>query len=384
MRQTLALFLDAYRELNARKMFWISIVLSALVVAVFCVIGINEKGWTILNYQVPSAFNTKIIPAASFYKFLFSAFGVNWWLNFFGLILALISTAGMFPDFIAGGSVDLYLSKPISRLRLFFTKYACGLTFAAFQVAVFSFACFIWVGVRGGSWDFKIFLAIPVTVLVFSYLYSVCVLLGLLTRSTIAAALLTLLVWLMIFGVHASESWTLMGKLAGEIETEGYRTQFASIDRQLSSLRARSASGDQSAAQEIAGVEDRKRQYETKKQASDPTRQRMATAHNILFKIHTLFPKTDETGQLLTRWLKIDTSEPEAQRLRERDAHRQSRGWLTPFQDRTEIRIDDSEVLQEVAAEVHSRSTGWVIGTSLGFEAVILLLAAWIFCRRDY
>ena len=33
MMQTLALFLDGYRELNAKKLFWITLGISALVVA---------------------------------------------------------------------------------------------------------------------------------------------------------------------------------------------------------------------------------------------------------------------------------------------------------------------------------------------------------------
>jgi hypothetical protein len=40
--------------------------------------------------------------------------------------------------------------------------------------------------------------------------------------------------------------------------------------------------------------------------------------------------------------------------------------------------------MQEFQQEVNSRSWGWIVGTSVGFECVMLALAAWIFCRRDY
>jgi hypothetical protein len=30
------------------------------------------------------------------------------------------------------------------------------------------------------------------------------------------------------------------------------------------------------------------------------------------------------------------------------------------------------------------RTATWTLGTSIGFEAVVLSLAAWLFCRRDY
>jgi hypothetical protein len=33
---------------------------------------------------------------------------------------------------------------------------------------------------------------------------------------------------------------------------------------------------------------------------------------------------------------------------------------------------------------LNKRPIWWIVGTSLGFEAVVLAVAAWIFCRRDY
>src|SRR5258705_12779130 len=102
------------------------------------------------------------------------------WVPGWALIRPRFPPASIFPDFTAGGSVDLYLSRPISRLRLFLTKYATGLLFVALQVAVFASACFLVIGIRGGAWEPRIFLSIPLVVLVFSLLFCICVLLGLL------------------------------------------------------------------------------------------------------------------------------------------------------------------------------------------------------------
>src|SRR5436853_530300 len=113
MTMTAALILDAYRELNARKLFWISLFLSGVVVAAFGTVGINARGWSVLWFDVPSIVNTSVVTPEAFFKLVFSNFGVDWWLNCLAIVLALISTAGIFPDFIAGGSIDLYLSRPI-------------------------------------------------------------------------------------------------------------------------------------------------------------------------------------------------------------------------------------------------------------------------------
>ena len=230
LTQTAALFLDAYRELNAKRMFWIVLILSLLVVASFAIVGINDKGITVLHFEFPSLFNTHFIPPATFYKILFAGLGVGYWLNWVGIILALVSTAGIVPEFVAGGSVDLYLSKPLSRLRLLLTKYATGLLFVTLQVLLFSAGCFLLIGFRAGVWDLRLFIAVPVVVLIFSYLFCVCALIGLVTRSTVAALLLTMLFWLMIFGVETSEQILFMGVTAGRMETAAYQNAFASLD----------------------------------------------------------------------------------------------------------------------------------------------------------
>ena len=63
MTQTLALFLDAYRELNARKLFWITLVISGVVVLAFALIGINEQGLRIIAWDVSiPGLNSTVLP----------------------------------------------------------------------------------------------------------------------------------------------------------------------------------------------------------------------------------------------------------------------------------------------------------------------------------
>ena len=81
MTQTFALLLDAYRELNAKKMFWIVLILSALVVIAFAGTGINERGITMFGMQFQSELNTSVLPKATWYKYLFSNFGIGFWLT---------------------------------------------------------------------------------------------------------------------------------------------------------------------------------------------------------------------------------------------------------------------------------------------------------------
>ena len=143
MIQTLALFHAAYRELNARKLFWITMLISGLLVGAFAAVGLNETGMTVLwwEFELP-LLNSSVMPPDMFYKLLFALFGVPYWLAWLATILALISTAPIMPDMVSGGSIDILLSKPIGRTRLFLTRYFTGLLFVAVQVSVFTVASF--------------------------------------------------------------------------------------------------------------------------------------------------------------------------------------------------------------------------------------------------
>ena len=213
MIQTWALLVDAYRDLNAKRLFWVVLAVSGLVVAAFAALGLDHGSVTLLGWTTPvhSPLLAFITPAV-FYKRAFVTFGVDVWLSWLASILALVSTAGIFPDLMAGGSIDLYLSKPIGRVRLFLTKVAGGLLFVTLQVTVFCGCCFVLLRARGGQWEPGVFLAVPLVVLMFSYLFAVCVLLGVVTRSTVAALLLTLVFWAIAWGVQRSDDLVDLGR----------------------------------------------------------------------------------------------------------------------------------------------------------------------------
>ena len=81
---------------------------------------------------------------------------------------------------------------------------------------MFCVASFFVIGIRSGAWEFGIFLAVPMVTLFFSYLFAVCVLLGTLTRSTLVAILLTLLVWFMLWMLNNADTGLLAFRTAAE------------------------------------------------------------------------------------------------------------------------------------------------------------------------
>lgn len=375
--QTKALFLDAYRDLNARKLFWVVLVLNVLVVAGFATVGVSANRVTILGWRVPQ----EVPMAHFFYKWIFTYIIVGRWLTWAATILALISTASIFPDFMAGGAIDLYLSKPIGRLRLFLTKYIAGLLFVLLQVTVFTIGSFFVLGWRGSTWEPGIFLAIPIVLLFFSYLFSICVLFGVLTRSTLTSFFLTLVAWFLIFGINQTDTFLMQADDLFRQKSEQSQRQMVALDQRIAELekpRPQASPGTQptigsmfswlvpsaSDAQQLAQLKSERARFERKAKEDQPPAW-VKTAQPILFAINTIIPKTQDTIGLLDRVLFDDAT---MKMVAASDAPRgPMHGWRGQMQ-----RL------------LHGRSIWWILGSSIAFEIVVLSLAAWIFSRRDY
>ena len=376
MNQTIAILIDAYRELNARKMFWISVILSGLFIGAFAIFGADETKLTFLSFEWPMPM------ARTFYKaYLLKLALVSIWLTWAAVILALISTASIFPDFIASGSIDLFLARPIGRLRLFLTKYLAALLFVILQATIFSICAYFVVGVRAGEWKPSLFLAIPLITIFYSYLYSVCVLLGMWTRSSIAALLLTILFWLLVFGLHFAEYGVLYMKLQINASAKIQDELVADADAELVDIRERKSALNMFGTLESGVREKReaavKKGLELRESAVSWTKW-----HNILFAAKTALPKTSETVALLDRKL-FESNELAMLDEEMRNQHRGRRPRIGDNEVSLRMRAERQAQL-DVQRETLNRSPLWIIGTSLAFEAVVLAIAAWIFCRRDY
>ena len=365
MRQTLAIFYDSYRRLNARKMFWIVLFLSVLVVGSIGCMGFGPDGISIMGWHVSSEPNSDQIPPAVFYKFfLFQKLGIDIWLSWAACILAVISTAGIFPDFLSSGSIDLSLSKPIGRTRLFLTQYAAGLLFVTIQVTLFSLVSYLVIGARAGSWDASVFMAVPLVVCFFSYLFSVCTLMGVLTRSTLAALLVTLLFWFILFSLHSAESGVGAMAIMTEQRVEQLELEIAEHQDSPTSQPARDRAAptrdEPPRNPDDPSFEDFGDDLPGMKQRLTDMRSEIESMRNIqriLVRVKTFLPKTTETIQLLQRCL-IDVD-------------------ALPMDD-------NNKIGRRIVAEQEERSVSWIVGTSLCFEAVMLALGVWVFRRRDF
>lgn len=373
-----ALLLDAYRQLSAAKLFWLTLGLSAIVVILFGSIGFNDAGMTLFFglTQIESETVHAGSPwARGLYVGIYSSFIVPIWLGWIATILALISTCTIFPDFVRGGSIELSLSKPISRIQLFFMKYAVSLLFVVLQVLVFCVGIFLCVGLRLGEWNWGIFYAIPIITAFFSYLFAVCVLVGMITRSGITALLITGLFWMGLVSAQASES----------VLNRFVTAQVVTIDRL--------EEGIEKARVELNKLESESKtdmRIQRRKERIDSFQEDVDNAKELFGKIDawhqpvswglSILPKTSQTIGLLDRWLD-DSSGYDIAAL--------MRGDMQEFEDiedfdPTTRRAREREIRRRLDEDYAQRSLWYVIGTSFVFEGFILCIATWYICKKDF
>lgn len=386
--QTKAIFVDAYRELNAKKLFWLTLGLNLLVVVLFASLGLNAKGVTFWHWTFDNPFfNSQFFSKELFYKLQFTSWGVPIWLSWATAILALISTAGIIPDMVSGGTIEPMLSKPIGRIRLFLTKYLTGLLFVGLQILVFTVGCLFVFGIRAGSWEFGIFLAIPIVLAFFSYLFAFCVLVGLVTRSTIAALLLTILFWGAIFVANTGDSIMVAQREGAIVQLED-RQKDVEVQERFAQKRIEQYIEQ---GKPIPGQdgEPLSGSATDSMSALNPTlttsRNRLADAEQAVvtwtlwskrvFALKTVLPKTQETIALLGRRL---ISNEEMEKLME------NRGDDNYSEDSGQPSFADPRVPPRVEAVMRSRSMTWILGTSFAFEFLLLGIAIIIFVRRDF
>ena len=373
-----ALLIDAYRQLSAAKLFWLTLGLSVLVVVMFGSIGFNAQGISLFfgAWEIESEQLREGSPwARGLYIGIYSSFLVNIWLAWIATILALISTCSVFPEFVHSGSIELTISKPIGRFKLFFMKYLASLLFVVLQVAVFCIGIFICVGLRVGEWNWMIFGAIPVVTVFFSYLYAVCVLIGILTRSGITALLITGIFWMGLWSIQTAEGVLHRFIIQQEVDIERFEEAVIKDEAMLAKIEEKSPDDSR--------IEHRRKRIETFKADIAKAKETFIEIdqwYEPVSWVLAISPKTAQTIGLLDRWLSDSDGFDIAAIMR---------GDMQSFEEMEEIDptthgARERETMRRMQEKYEDNSLWYVLGTSLLFEFVVLGLASMYFYRKDF
>ena len=114
-----------------------------------------------------------------------------------GLLIAILVTANIIPQTFESGTLNLLLSKPLGRSSLYIAKFVGGCIFVSVCASVLFVGIWLWMGIALGIWERSTLISIPLYILVFAIYYSVSGFIGLTTRSTIMAIVVTGVFWAM-------------------------------------------------------------------------------------------------------------------------------------------------------------------------------------------
>ena len=208
MRPYLAIIKDSFSAALASRVLYVLLGIITLLLIVLAPLGIRETSQSFELYyavwdwdlkdivQSKQELTAQIVEQISYFfdKFVLSI----------GLLIAIMVTANIIPETFEPGSLNLLLSKPVSRWALFVSKFIGGCAFVTLCAGYLFLGVWLWMGIQLGVWDRAFLLSIPIYVLAFAIYYSVSALIGLLYRSPIMSIIVTALFWGVCFLVGLS------------------------------------------------------------------------------------------------------------------------------------------------------------------------------------
>jgi ABC-type transport system involved in multi-copper enzyme maturation permease subunit len=327
--QVWALIVDCFRDALDRKLFWVMLAISAVIAGAMACIGFSDDGVSVLfgawSYETSDYAQGNELGRATIGSILVYWIG-DLYIGWIAIILALIGTADIFPSLVERGAIDVVLGKPMSRFKVFLGKYAGGMVFVALQATVFVLLTFLVVGLRWNQWFPGYLWSIPLIVVLFSYVYAFCALFGIVTRSVMTSLLLAIVAWMVIW---------IPQKAYAEL---------------LSVQAVYAAQADQSEQAAAAGIDEK--------------------WVRGVGAVRWVLPKTQDIPLIAGNQIDAGTFSEVLGALMGTEAQAEL-GAALEAEAKAEDKLADISIVKS-------------IGSSLLFEAVIVLLALWRFSRQDF
>jgi len=189
-----AVITDTIRESLAKKLFLGFTALSLLTILIFIFalkIDVVEGALGLATIFGQSAGDTPF----DLEKFIFTAESAIASLLFAGgIFISLFATASLFPSMQEKGTIDLLLSKPISRTGIIVAKFLGNLAIVTFNVFFLIFGMWLVLSSKIGIWNIG-FLVSGLTIIVsYAVLLTILAFVGILAQSTGLSIMITFLV----------------------------------------------------------------------------------------------------------------------------------------------------------------------------------------------
>lgn len=114
-----------------------------------------------------------------------------------GIFLSIFATAGLIPSMLEKGTIDLILSKPLSRFEVLFGRSIGAMSIVFINISYLIIGIWMILGLKTGIWMFEFLTLVPVICLVFFIMFCWMMLFGVTLRSSA----LTIMITYMMYGV---------------------------------------------------------------------------------------------------------------------------------------------------------------------------------------
>lgn len=121
----------------------------------------------------------------------------------YGTLFGIAAIAFFVPQMLERGAADVVFSKPVSRLALFMSRYVAGLVFVGLLSTLLVGGMFLGLSLTSNYVDFGLLWSVPTLIYSFAIFHAVSCAVGVFTRSSIAAILLTIVFMPVNCGMHA-------------------------------------------------------------------------------------------------------------------------------------------------------------------------------------
>jgi ABC-type transport system involved in multi-copper enzyme maturation permease subunit len=214
-----ALLEDAFYQVLDNKIFRLLLLLVLVIVAPTFLIGFREDsvqilyGWREISYDQLLAFGgqrarnvfdpqTRVIQG-------FQALVVEGLIGNLGMVFCVSATAFFIPRMLEKGSADILFSKPVSRLQLMLSRYVAGLLFVGILSFALVFGIYLGLVVVSGYNDPGFLWGAVTLFYLFAILHAFSIFVGVVSRSTVAAIMLSLFLFMGSGCVH--QLWRFRG-----------------------------------------------------------------------------------------------------------------------------------------------------------------------------
>jgi ABC-type transport system involved in multi-copper enzyme maturation permease subunit len=211
---TRALFKDALYQVLDNKAFRVLVCLVVVLILPTLLVGAKDDSLVVLfgwreyfyedffqNFDLPYS----SIPEANRIELIqrLQKLLVDGLAGGFGIIFAIAATAFFLPNMIEKGAADTVFSKPVSRLSLMLSRYVAGLIFVGVLAVLLVGGIHFGLLLNSGYSDPGFLWSALTLIYVFAILHAFSILVGVFTRSTVAAILLSLIFFAFNGCVHA-------------------------------------------------------------------------------------------------------------------------------------------------------------------------------------